>query len=89
MDSAAKLPCRLGKIIELLRISPELFRHFKVYCCHHSMWLLTPKLGMKLTHILLTGGIVFCISPAAPVPLLNFSGEINPGVDGMPDSCSA
>jgi hypothetical protein len=36
---------------------------------------------MKLTHILLGGGIVSCMATAAPVPLLNFSGEVNSGVD--------
>jgi hypothetical protein len=41
---------------------------------------------MKLTHILLSGGIVSCIATAAPVPLLNFLGEISRGVDGTPIS---
>lgn len=41
---------------------------------------------MKLTQILLSGGIVSCMATAAPVPILNFSGEINPGVDGTPIS---
>ncbi len=41
---------------------------------------------MKLTHILLGGGIVSCMATAAPVPLLNFSGEVNSGVDRTPVS---
>jgi alkaline phosphatase D len=41
---------------------------------------------MKSTHILLSGGIISCFATAAPIPLLNFSGEINPGVDGTPIS---
>ncbi len=44
---------------------------------------------MRLNHILLSGGIVSCIATAAPVPILNFSGEVNPGVDGTSISDSS
>ncbi len=44
---------------------------------------------MKLTHILLGGGIVSCMATAAPVPILNFSGEVNNGTDRTPVSDSS
>jgi hypothetical protein len=36
---------------------------------------------MQLRRILLSGGIASCFAAAAPIPVLNFSGEINGGVD--------
>jgi hypothetical protein len=44
---------------------------------------------MRIRQTLLIGGIVCCHAAAAPVPILNFSGEINNGVDRAPLSNAA
>lgn len=44
---------------------------------------------MRITPPLLLAGLVSCISMAAPVPLLNPSGEINNGIDKAPISGSS
>jgi phosphodiesterase/alkaline phosphatase D-like protein len=36
---------------------------------------------MQVRRILLSGGIASCFAAAAPIPVLNFSGEVNGGVD--------
>ena len=42
------------------------------------------QLNMKPNHLLLTAGIFSGLASAAPIPILNFSGEINNGVDRIP-----
>jgi alkaline phosphatase D len=44
---------------------------------------------MNLNPLLLAGSITCCIATASPVPILNFSGEVNSGTDGTPLSDSA
>lgn len=41
---------------------------------------------MQSSRILFLGGVVSCLATAAPIPVLNFSGEINKGVDRTPFS---
>jgi hypothetical protein len=73
-DTLAKVPCRMGKIIELLRKSPELLRQPPVPRCHLDAKASTPIPTTDFRWILIFGRIVSRLAIVTPTAGLNFSG---------------
>ena len=90
----------LGGVFERCHITGEKSLNICGYLLHFSVTRrfvvaiagqlsLFESLGMNLNPLLLAGSITCCIATASPVPILNFSGEVNSGTDGTTLSDSA